>query len=425
MPKRDDWGARRPNTRRTRKPYNDDYKDPAPEKRSRSAPYQDDPDEDIRIYKSSSDRRAEDHPEEDPPVKRKSGRNMKQKRPRGKSHTGLLVLMVVVMLVAAAGLSLFAVIGFLWSRVDTADFGRSDIAVNQDLPDSVKSAAGDYRTILVCGVDSRDSTTLQAGTLADSNILVSIHKKTGDVKLLSIYRDTLVETTTGERMKLTEVYNRFGAKEQLGTINRNFDLAVTDYVTVNWKAVAEAINLLDGMDLDLSSDECKGINRYIGEVMDSTGLSSARVKVADGLQHVDGVQAVTYCRLRKGLGDDYRRTERQRTVISKALERGKEAGISRVMDLCSRIFPGISTSLSMTEALTLCAGLDRLEVRDSAGFPFEQVSQEGGHYYIFPVTLASNAAQLHAYLFGNSEYEPSGTVQMLSGKMIQESGYDR
>ena len=442
----DDWGARRPNTRaRRRKPYNDDYKDDDRRRGRRSYAYREDAyreddyraDDDVRIYETTRERREDgtgdprtggrERPYEEParrsPYPEEAKRRARRPRRRGRGLGCLIPLIVVLLIAGAVVIAGMTMLGRLWDLVDSANFRTSDIAVNADLPASVKKSAKDYRTIMLFGVDSRDNTTLQSGVLSDSNIVVAIHKRTGAVKLLSIYRDTYVETTTGDHLKLTEVYSKYGAKEQLQTINRNFDMNVSEYVTVNWKAVADTINKLGGIDLDLSEDECRGINKYIDEVMESTGLSSSHIDVDDGVQHVDGVQAVTYCRLRKGLGDDYRRTERQRTVIAKTFARARSAGIPAVMKICEEIFPGISSSLSLTEVMTLAAGLGRFEIIESAGFPFDQATQDGGRYYLFPVTLSSNAKELHEYLYGDTEYTPSATVQGISQAVADFSGY--
>lgn len=475
MSREEDWGARRPNTRsRRRKPYNDDYKDDEYSVRDRvrrNYTQDDDYSYDSRRYDRRSEEWDDDEPayprrdqrttyrdEDDPrrnqrttyrdedeprrerrttyrdeepadsrrrqrqsrrdyeePVRRQRGR----RRRRGGGCLPLVILLVLLLVVLIGGV---AAIASLWSEVDSADFGRSDVAVNSDLPDTVRTEQKNYRTFMIFGVDSRDNTTLQAGTLADSNIIVSVNKRTGKVKLLSIYRDTYVETTDGERMKLTEVYNKYGAKEQLATINKNFDMNVTEYVTVNWKTVADTINLLGGLDLELSEGECEGINKYIDEVMNSTGISSSHVDVYDGTQHLDGVQAVTYCRLRKGLGDDYKRTERQRTVITATLNKAKSSGPVKAVQVCRTVFPGLSSSLSLPEVLTLAAGMGRYDIEDSAGFPFDSRSQDGGRYYLFPTTLESNVRQLHEYLYGTEDFEPSGTVKDLSQRIQDAAG---
>lgn len=335
-------------------------------------------------------------------------------RPRRKKHRGLIILLVVVLILVALIAAAAIYLNTLWSRTDSADFSDSDITVNSDLPASVTENAKNYRQILIFGVDSRDNTTLESGTLADSNILCTINKKTGEMKLTSIYRDTYVETEDGDGMKLTEVYSSLGAKGSISTINRNFDLNVKDYITVNWKAVAQTINELGGLDLELTEAECEGINKYIAEVEESTGLDSEDVEETDGTQHLDGVQAVTYCRLRKGLGDDYKRTERQRIVIEATLAKAKSAGIPKVLSICNDVFPSISSNMSLTDVAALATGLSRFQISDSEGFPYESRTEDGGHYYLYPDTLVSNVTELHQKVYGDEDYSPSGTVSGIS-----------
>ena len=468
--------SRRRTPRRSRKPYNDDYKeDSRASRRSREAydddyaysrgsgryydddPYEDrydsryeDPDEDVRIYENSrsrrkaaaedsrdsyydepraarrssrsSARRSQDERADYEPRRQRSSRSARPQRRRRRSR-GLLIPLIVVLLFVVVAAGGIGYLSSLWGKVDSANFKASDVVVNSDLPESIQRELKDYRTIMIFGVDSRDNSTLQSGTLADSNIICAINKSTGDVKLLSIYRDTYVETTGGEHMKLTEVYSKYGAEEQLSTINKNFDMHVTEYVTVNWKAVALTIDKLGGIDLELSSAECEGINKYINEVIQSTGIESSKISVEDGTQHVDGIQAVTYCRLRKGLGDDYKRTERQRTVINKTLSKAKQAGIPTVINVCNEVFPGISSSLSLPEVLTLAGSMGKFNIADSAGFPFENEAPNTGRNFLYPVTLSSNVTELHAYLYNNTDYAPSETVRALSEAVAEESGF--
>lgn len=403
-----------------RRPY-DDYE----EDRRRARSYEDEASRSrrSRSVTEEEDRRRRSRSAADEEARsRRASEGRRERAPRKKRGGGCLPVVVILVLLLAVAVGGIAYVASLWGKVDPADFRSADIEVNPDLPASIREEQKNYRTFMIFGVDSRDNNTLQAGTLADSNIIVSINKKTGKVKLLSIYRDTYVETTAGETMKLTEVYNKYGAKEQLATINKNFDLNVTEYVTVNWKTVADTINMLGGLDIELSEGECQGINKYIDEVIDSTGVDSSHVDVSEGTQHLDGVQAVTYCRLRKGLGDDYKRTERQRTVVTKTLAAAQSAGVPTVLKVCNTVFPGLSSSFSLPEVLTLATGMGRYDIEDSSGFPFDGRDQEGGRYYMYPITLASNDKKLHEYLYNNTEYEPSGTVQELSRKIEEVAG---
>ena len=402
----EDWSQRRAKKRNTLKPYNDDYRETGRRRPRRKI---EEFDEEDFSRMNGPDSRYDEEP---------AGPRKKRKK-RGALKIILWVLLVLFMLAAAAVLAVSAVLGSLWSHTEKADFKAADIALNQDMAETVRSSLKEYRTILICGVDSRDNTAPKSGTPAESNVLAAIHKKTGAVRLLTIYRDTVVESPDGRSMKLSEVFEQYGMRKQLETINRNFDLDVTEYITLNGKALAQAIGFLGGIDLDLGTEECKSINRYLEEVMQAIGFASTRLTVADGIQRVDGVQAVTYCRQQNVPGNDYQRTERQRTVLARTLAKAGKAGPVKIMQICSRVFPGISTSLSLKDVAVLLMRIRKYTVRDSAGFPFEykEKTEEDGEAAIYPETLVHNAAEMHAYLYGNNGYTPSGTVTEISRRI--------
>ncbi len=338
-------------------------------------------------------------------------KNRKKKSKLKKARPFLLILTIVL------AFGFFYLID-TWNQIGKSDFDASDVYINSDLDDSVITSQANYTTIALFGVDSRDNTTLTKGALADTNIIACINNKTHEIKLVSVYRDTYVENLEGGHQKINEVYNKYGALDQLGTLNKNFDLTITKYVTVNWKAVAETIDLMGGLDIELTELEASGINKYIDEVMSSTGLSSSYVTVQAGVQHLDGVQSVTYCRLRNTAGSDYKRTERQREVISLMLEAAKKMNVITLTKICNEIFPAIATNMSLTEILSLASSVSKYEISDSTGFPFNQASQSsGGRDYVYSKDLEADVISLHAYLYENNQYTPSGTVKRLSQEM--------
>ena len=103
-------------------------------------------------------------------------------------------------------------------------------------------------------------------------------------------------------------------------LNKNLDLDITDFVTVDFNAVIKAVDLLGGIDIDLTDEEVKWLNAYLIETSQVTGVSYENV-AASGTQHLSGIQAMAYCRIRYTEGWDYKRTERQRLVLEKILQR--------------------------------------------------------------------------------------------------------
>ena len=279
-----------------------------------------------------------------------------------------------------------------------------------------------YWNIAVFGVDSRDGNTKNA--LADVQVLCSINQKNGDIKLVSVYRDTYLKIDSkGSYHKINEAYFKGGHKQAVSALEENLDLKIDDYATFNWKAVAQAINVLGGVDIDITQPEFKYINAFITETVNSTGIGSTQLASA-GLNHLDGVQAVAYCRLRL-MDTDFQRTERQRKVISLALEKAKQADLATRTNLVKAILPQISTSVGIDDVLPLAKNVSKYHIGETAGFPFTQKTKKMGKMdCVIPVTLESNVVTLHQFLYGEDPlYSHSSTVKKISDHIAEESGF--
>lgn len=279
-----------------------------------------------------------------------------------------------------------------------------------------------YWNIAVFGVDSRDGNTKNA--LADVQVICSINQKNGDIKLVSVYRDTYLKIDSkGSYHKINEAYFKGGHKQAVSALEENLDLKIDDYATFNWKAVAQAINVLGGVDIDITQPEFKYINAFITETVNSTGIGSTQLASA-GPNHLDGVQAVAYCRLRL-MDTDFQRTERQRKVISLALEKAKQADLATRTNLVKAILPQISTSVGIDDVLPLAKNVSKYHIGETAGFPFTQKTKKMGKMdCVIPVTLESNVVTLHQFLYGEDAlYSPSSTVKKISDHIAEESGF--
>ena len=279
-----------------------------------------------------------------------------------------------------------------------------------------------YWNIAVFGVDSRDGNTKNA--LADVQVICSINQETGDIKLVSVYRDTYLKIDSkGTYHKINEAYFKGGHKQAVSALEENLDLKIDDYATFNWKAVAQAINVLGGVDIDITQPEFKYINAFITETVNSTGIGSTQLASA-GPNHLDGVQAVAYCRLRL-MDTDFQRTERQRKVISLALEKAKQADLATRTNLVKAILPQISTSIGVDDVLPLAKNISKYHIGETAGFPFAQKTKKMGKMdCVIPVTLESNVTTLHQFLYGEDTlYSPSSAVKKISDHIAEESGF--
>ena len=308
-------------------------------------------------------------------------------------------------------LGLFAVAQL--SRMDRIKL--SDIIVNSGL---VKSG---YRNIAIFGVDSREG-QLDRGTNSDTIMVASINQKTGDIKLVSVYRDTYLDHTNGSYGKATECYAGGGAERSVNMLNKNLDLDITDFVTVDFSAIIEVVDLLGGIELDLTEEEVYWLNGYLVETSQVTGVDYTTISSA-GHHKVTGIQAMAYCRIRYTEGWDFKRTERQRIVLNEIFEAAKSQGVTGLVSIINAMLPNVSTSLTNTELIALAADIAKYEIVGSTGFPYNQQSANiSAGDCVVPVNLAANVSQLHEELFGAIGYTPSQTVQEISNKISNDTG---
>lgn len=280
-----------------------------------------------------------------------------------------------------------------------------------------------YWTVAVFGVDSRDG-NLGAGALSDVIMLASINRKTGDVNLTSVYRDTYLQIDDeGKYHKINEAYFKGGPKQAIATLNRNFDLDIDDYVTFNWKAVAEGLNVLGGVDLDISDKEFAYINAFITETVQGTGLGSVQLEHS-GMNHLDGVQAVAYARLRL-MDTDFNRTARQRKVLELAMQKAKAASKKTLVATAMTVMPDIQTSIGADDILDIAKTVKKYNIQNAVGFPFSRdTTNVGKMNVVVPATLVSNVAQLHPFLYGDDAagFTPSAKVQEISAHIQKKTG---
>ena len=237
--------------------------------------------------------------------------------------------------------------------VPTSELDENNLFINRNLPDNVIN-------ILLLGVDTRNAELIEEDVkLADVQIILSLNTETGDVKLSSILRDTVVVNPfTGVRSPINYSLRSFDSKGKfhddpqraIATVNYNFEMNIQYYVMINFRGVAAIVDQLGGIDMELTEGEAANINYYLKKNAksilkhyDTKEAKAARVelKVEDGVQHLDGLQALMYARLRQNktkkkynLGDDWQRTARTRNLLDKLLQKVLK-GNTDIIDLVS------------------------------------------------------------------------------------------
>ena len=333
-----------------------------------------------------------------------------------------IIIMAVAEVFTLAFIFAYAYVARLMNTIQRPDNFNEKQVANEVLTAEQKKHMTGFRTIAVFGVDSRDG-NVNRGTNADVIMICNINRDTGEIRLVSVFRDTYLNTNEGNTYnKINSAYANGGASQALAAINRNLDLDITEYVTFNWKAVADGINMLGGVDIDISKAEFRYINSFITETVEKTGVPSVHLKSA-GMNHLDGVQAVAYGRLRL-MDTDYARTERQRLVIQKAFEKAKKADLGLLNRILLTEVEQVGTNLTFSDFTELILDIGKYHIGETGGFPFARGDMKMGKKgdCVIPQTLETNVAELHKFLFAKESYEPSDMVKKISAKIAADSG---
>lgn len=357
-------------------------------------------------------------------------------------HIPLFVLEILVLVAAVA--VLFVVLrttGENGVKKDVID--EEQIVVNQEVKekvteakeeDAVNAYTGIYN-VAFFGVDARDENLGKGNNRSDTIMICSIDMDKHEVRLISVYRDTYLNIGNDTYKKCNAAYAFGGPKQALGMINMNTDLYITDYVTVGFEGLMEAVDALGGIEMEVTEAEISHLNNYqismVGTTEDGTNYVASEgvdyTPVTEpGLQTLNGLQATAYCRIRY-VGDDFQRTARQRDVLVAMMEKAKTASLGTLMEVANAVLPHVITSIDVEDMLPVLGMIGDYKVTVSDGFPFRSMLNGGPirteGECIVPTSLEDNARKLHEVLFPEEEYEPSEELKSYS-KIIEEDTKD-
>ncbi|GFI26489.1 polyisoprenyl-teichoic acid--peptidoglycan teichoic acid transferase TagT [Lachnospiraceae bacterium] len=342
---------------------------------------------------------------------------MSRKRKKKKNKIILFAVEIFVLAVLLVGLFVYSKL----NKVDsTGEIGKED--VNIELDSETAEVLEGYTNIALFGLDNRDTGRYDGGN-SDCIMIASINNDTKKVKLISVYRDTFLNVKEETYNKINSAYSYGGPKGAIAALNRNLNLDIVNYVAVDFGALVEAIDLLDGIELTLTDQEVQIMNdNYIDEINQVTGKSSGRLS-GGGTYRVDGVQALAYCRIRYTAGDDFKRTERQRLVLTKMIEKAKGSSIATVGSMINSMIDEISTSYTSKGLLELASSVMDYELEDTHGWPFELCTGNYGSKgsLVVPTDLETNVKELHEYLF-DEKNNVSSTVSGISDYIVNYTG---
>jgi|LSQX01.3.fsa_nt_gb LCP family protein required for cell wall assembly len=264
---------------------------------------------------------------------------------RKKNKLRTILIWTVIALMLITGIACFALtyalLGIKRPSVDLSDY---DLHANANLP-----YVDDIVNIAVFGLDSRTHENSGRSDLIMVLTFDSIH---GKIKATSIMRDSLVDIKGVGNVKINSAYAYGGAKLAINTINRNFGLNITDYISVNFSQMAEIVDAVGGIEVEISEAERQNANKYIKEMAKEEGFEPDLIEES-GAVKLRGYQAVSYSRIRSVGNSDFKRTERQREVMRKIFKKLLDANPVQYPSLLGKLLPLVETSLSNNEIMSI------------------------------------------------------------------------
>ena len=345
----------------------------------------------------------------------------------GKKKKVLFVLEIIVLLLFIGGLYVYGQISSRLDKIEQPELKKEKIVVNQGAPKMTG-----YKSYVLFGIDTRGEGSQYSAQNSDTMIIVSVNNDTKEVRMVSVYRDTLLNVGDDTYTKANAAYALGGPEQAITMLNTNLDLDISDYATADFSALVEVVDDLGGLDIPLSYAEIEHMNNYCVETSKLTGKDYTPIEKPEpkpedeeaivGTYHLNGVQATSYCRIRYTASLDMGRTERQRRVIQMIVDKAKKAGLSTIFDIMDQVFPMVKTSVSKTEILKMIPAMIGYSIDETTGFPNDYKFAQVKGSVIVPTTLESNVLKMHQFLYGDTSYTPTQDVLNRSAQITNIAG---
>lgn len=355
-------------------------------------------------------------------------------RSKGKSKAKVIIFVVEILIIAV----MLALVWKVFQTTEAAEgphlveIQEDEIIINPEVQDKLneeivgtqEDKSKGYWNIALFGVDAVKPEQLYKGSRSDTIMIASINMDNGEIKLVSVYRDTYLNRGNDTYGKCNAAYAANGAPQAMSMLNMNLDLAITDFVTVDYHAIKAAVDGLGGVWIDVDKEEIKHINNYQTSIIRDTDIpQSEYVAVKEtGYQLLNGLQAAAYCRIRYGGGDDFMRATRQRELIKAMEAQAKTKSIGELTDLLPKVLQYVYTDIDETDMVELLKNIANYKIVDEGGFPtaenrtVEEIGKSKGSC-IIPLNLEKNVVWLHEFLFEKEDYQVSETIRELDKRI--------
>lgn len=327
---------------------------------------------------------------------KKNNRSIKKRKK--KKSIGFKILIGFLIIILAITVTGAGYLYGLFSKLDTIDLDSKDLGISSTDEFSKYDNYKDIKNIALFGVDAVDG---GAGR-SDSIMIATIDPVHNKLKITSLMRDSYVNIDGYGMDKLNHAYAFGGPQLAIKTINENFGLNIEDFATVNFSSLPIIIDILGGIDLEITNEELQYINKYINDLNKLEGTSSPNI-TSSGYQHIDGIQALAYSRIRYTSGGDYERTQRHRVVLTALFEKLSATPVSSYSSILNSLLPYVQTNLTPSTILSLGTKVIGLgtKILEQDRFPRDDYSQgttiDGIYYLDYDKDATIN--QVRDYIF--------------------------
>lgn len=355
--------------------------------------------------------------DERPSGKKKSSSKKKKKEQAKKKRRRIILFIAELFVLSIMVVVLYGVMK--GEKTGKMELDEEKIIVNDVVKEKEETTMKGYRNIALFGVDSTTG-SLTKDTRSDTIMIASINQDTGECKLVSVFRDTYLNLSNDTYNKCNAAYAQGGPEQAISMLNANLDLDITDYVTIGFAGLIDAVDALGGVEMEVTESEISHLNNYQLCMAEELGVDYIPVQNS-GRQLLNGMQATAYCRIRYTKGDDFRRAERQRDVLRAMMDKAQGASVGELTEMVNAVLPQVETSLNVNEVLSVLGSVAGYQVVASDGFPFEgnrvgaNVGSRGS--CVIPDNLEENVKQLHEALYPEKAYVPSRRVQDISNEI--------
>lgn len=309
---------------------------------------------------------------------------MKNNREKNSKKRKILIssisIILAVILVIVAGVYIY--INKALNKVESVEVNTDNIGLNTETKEEFK----EIRNIALLGIDSIDDDLVGR---SDSIMILTLDNIHNKIKLTSIMRDSYVNIDGYGMDKINHAYAYGGPELALRTLNENFDLNISEVMVVNFTSLVNIIDKIGGVNIDITEEEIP----HISEI------------TSPGEQLLNGSQALAYSRIRYATGGDYKRTERQRTVINAIFNKLKDTPLTKYPELVNEFLPYVKTNISSNDLLSLGKEFSGLAMKglEQDRFPRDEqgVGQmiNGVYYLTFDLEEVKNS--IRDYIFND------------------------